>query len=1033
MQHEALDMFIRLKILFITVLIQVITGFSLHLFAQASRNAPDISVSYVNEKGDFFINQKLAYSFMLIPENSSVSTGFFVPENSGKKASVLPEGKHQFGFKLSNGEFVGRTIYVDGSAPESKVTFSRAKRFSNQQVVFYGKGLIVEFSATDELSGIAQTFYSINSGANFLWDKPVSGFKNDEVVELNFYSIDNVGNIETPKSRKFTVDVSAPDLKLSINGQNKSNVLNTASEIVLSASDNLSGVESIHYAYNSKQFSTYLNALALGQLKDGKHTLLYYATDKVGNVSDTLRYEFQLDSTSPQLTFSVGKPQYLKDNLYYITSSTPIQLKAEDAVSGVNQIRYSINNENETTYTQPVKITGESTSYLLSYFSTDNLGNVSNPELVKLFLDMNPPTTTFSFSTSYFKDQSLFVLQKGSKLKLESTDLESGVQTIFFRKKGQDFKPYTQEIELSQIGLVSFDFYAVDQTGNTESVQTVDIKVKAGEDNSLASKALRKMSESEDLKVIPTRKPSENLIKAGKLPLYFWISDSPSDTAKKYLIASMDSSVNVMSREKKNRDNVVSIQSKSYSGVYRYLTDTDAPKTTLSKNGAVETKQNGVTIFSGGLELSFKAEDGLSGVDKLMVSVDNAPLQEYKTPLKLFINEKPYTVSYFALDKTGNVEKVNTIEFQVDLTAPKTSAKILSNFSGNTFSPQTQISIEASDNLSGVKATYFRINNQEFKPYSESFELSSYRSVLESANTLEFYSIDFTGNKESVKKQLFKYDSSKPDVEILFNGTTIKNGNQVLTAKGTTFYYKNNNQQKELRSVYYQLNNDTRKLYVELVKIEQTSNFTLQFFIEDILGNSSSTERLQIIPDYNSPQTKLSFSGIYFQQDGKTLIGPQTKISLAATDAVSGVSASYIKVGNQSFSVYKTPEVVTQTGKIDLSWYSVDKLNNKETVQSISVDADNQKPIITVLVDGKEVDENANEIKLNKQSIIVISAKDLQTEIKAIEYKLNSNTFVPYLRALTGFEVGKVKRLQIRSTDILGNENLITFELTVSQ
>ena len=62
------------------------------------------------------------------------------------------------------------------------------------------------------------------------------------------------------------------------------------------------------------------------------------------------------------------------------------------------------------------------------------------------------------------------------------------------------------------------------------------------------------------------------------------------------------------------------------------------------------------------------AVDDNTGINKIYYKIDNEQ-KEYTTPLKFFIDGQ-YVLEYWAIDKAGNTENTNTIEFIVDNTPP---------------------------------------------------------------------------------------------------------------------------------------------------------------------------------------------------------------------------------------------------------------------------------------------------------------------------------------------------------------------------
>jgi len=67
----------------------------------------------------------------------------------------------------------------------------------------------------------------------------------------------------------------------------------------------------------------------------------------------------------------------------------------------------------------------------------------------------------------------------------------------------------------------------------------------------------------------------------------------------------------------------------------------------------------------------------------------------------------------------------------------------------------------ANDNLTGVKATYYRIDGGNWTKYSSQFMISS-----EGEHLIEYYSIDNVLNHKRIKNITINIDKTKPSVEI---------------------------------------------------------------------------------------------------------------------------------------------------------------------------------------------------------------------------------------------------------------------------
>ncbi len=83
-----------------------------------------------------------------------------------------------------------------------------------------------------------------------------------------------------------------------------------------------------------------------------------------------------------------------------------------------------------------------------------------------------------------------------------------------------------------------------------------------------------------------------------------------------------------------------------------------------------------------------------------------------------------------------------------------------------------EVTLNATDDISGVNVTFYRINEDVWIKYSEPFLLENEGYYL-----IEFYSIDNVGNKEEVKSTEVQVDKTKP--EILLHWEAYQDGGKI--------------------------------------------------------------------------------------------------------------------------------------------------------------------------------------------------------------------------------------------------------------
>ncbi|GAF93849.1 unnamed protein product, partial [marine sediment metagenome] len=186
-----------------------------------------------------------------------------------------------------------------------------------------------------------------------------------------FYSIavDVFGNIEEPPSTADTstcIDTVLPVTTIAFDGTMGGDgwYVSTVT-VTLSATDELSGIESIWYKLDSGYEAVYSVPFTVS--KEGEHTVKYYSFDKAGNREVTKSADFKIDKTPP---ITLRKFEGFIGIEGWFVSDVIVTLSATDARSGVNYTMHKLNDGDWITYVEPFFVT-EDGDYTLYYYSVD--------------------------------------------------------------------------------------------------------------------------------------------------------------------------------------------------------------------------------------------------------------------------------------------------------------------------------------------------------------------------------------------------------------------------------------------------------------------------------------------------------------------------------------------------------------------------------------------------------------------------------------------------------------------------------------
>ena len=206
--------------------------------------------------------------------------------------------------------------------------------------------------------------------------------------------------------------------------------------------------------------------------------------------------------------------------------------------------------------------------------------------------------------------------------------------------------------------------------------------------------------------------------------------------------------------------------------------DTVAPSTTESM-----TSIKGKNGFSTAVTMTLTATDATSGVEATYYTINGGQPNLYGGPTAL--PDGNLNVTYYSVDVAGNQETAKSFSAKVDSTPPVTTPAITGTAGLNGYyRSAVSVKLKATDNVSGVSATYYRIGTSgSFIKYQPGVTVISF--TTQGSHTITYYSVDFAGNKEPVSTTTIKIDSVAPPVTIttLTPATVVSD---IVTAAGTS-------------------------------------------------------------------------------------------------------------------------------------------------------------------------------------------------------------------------------------------------------
>ncbi|MYL49335.1 hypothetical protein GLV98_07550 [Halobacillus litoralis] len=563
---------------------------------------------------------------------------------------------------------------------------------------------------------------------------------------------------------------------------------------------------------------------------------------------------------------------------------------------------------------------------------------------------------------------------------LSATDEEAGIKKVEYRINEGNWIEYTDAFEISQEGEVQLDYRSVDHAGNIEEIQTEIIKIDktspvtttseipSGWGNEEIELSLTARDESSGVSSIEYR------MNEGEWTAY----DTPItiDEEGKHVIEY---------RSTDQAGNQEEIQTADVN------LDFGSPATTMSSVSDEWHKSN--------VEVTLSSSDGLSGVSRTEYRVNEEEWATYDTSI-LVEGEGSNKVEFRSIDHAGNVEATQSKVIKVDKTAPVTTVEEVPTDWSN---QDVELTLSSSDELSGVSSIEYKINDGEWKDYSDPIKLDQ-----EGSTTIEFRSIDNVGNVEGIQNETIKLDKTAPVTSV--NGVPEKWAN-----KTTEITLTSKDQWSGVATIEYRMNEGEWTEYTGPITFQQQGENVIDYRSVDTAGNVEEFKSLTVKYDDHAPQTSAGDVGDKWQNSG-------IEISLSSTDPLSGVAKTEYRINEGEWKEYTTPVLIDEEGSHTLDYRSIDHAGNEEEVKSINVKLDSTAPDTAMSTEKRDGDME-----------VTLSSSDALSGVSKTEYRINQGEWKEYNSAILLSEEG-THTVDYRTIDYAGNvEAIQSTEVTIDK
>ncbi|MEU4606332.1 PxKF domain-containing protein [Kribbella sp. NPDC023972] len=822
-------------------------------------------------------------------------------------------------------------INVDKTAPVLNGSFSTG---------WHTDDVVVTWSCTDARSGVAVAPK----------DDAVTGEGSN--LSSTATCTDKAGNTATKTVSGIKIDRTAPSTTVAVPAPLESGWYADAVKVKLTGHDTLSGIGATYYRVDNGEVKLYDGEFDFAT--KGEHTISYWSKDAAGNTENAAGNSITLKIDGIAPSTAVINPISPASG-WFVTSGIPVAFKATDAESGIGATYYQIDGGDQQTYGEQFTADLSTGNHTITYWSVDLAGNAEAKKTTEVKVDTVPPVITGSRTPAA---NTYGWTNTDVNVSFTCTDAGSGLAAVDCGPNakvsdegaGQKVVGTTQDVagntNSATVDNIDIDKTAPSLTGapttpaNGAGWYKSDVKVHwtgtdtlagidpltqpddstvVGEGNNLGAsaeisdKAGNKGTGSvSEVKIdrtapvvtgAPTTNPNGDGWYRGQVVVDFKCADNLSGVA----VCPTSKSISTDgANQSVTSDPATDVAGNDSAGktVGGINIDSKAPSTVANnKCTAVNDWCTGATAD---VVLTATDQAGLSGVKEVHYKVDGGDEQvaagATKTVTVPLDGSGKAAVTYWSVDKAGNVEAQNSVALKWDNIAPTVTHTVAPTPNADGWNKSdTTVTFNATDDDKGSGVATVT------KPVTVDTETAG-QDVDGSAT-------DTAGNV-GTDKVTVKLDKTAPSITgAIVSGTTGNNGWYVGPVK-----------------VHFTCNDNLSGLVTCTDDVTLTDNGTnsASGTATDKAGNSATTTVSGIKIDQTRPTT----SAVVAEQPESGWYAEAVLVTLTGHDQVSGVAGTYYRVDDGEAQLYDRAFNFDTVGTHTITYWSVDVAGNVENAGS---------------------------------------------------------------------------------------------------
>jgi hypothetical protein len=346
--------------------------------------------------------------------------------------------------------------------------------------------------------------------------------------------------------------------------------------------------------------------------------------------------------------------------------------------------------------------------------------------------------------------------------------------------------------------------------------------------------------------------------------------------------------------------------------VETFVIDTTPPESIYNVVGITDA---GVISLS--TKIYLKITDNIVGTAKTFYRFDEQEWRNYRPESVLPLQDLKdgnHTLQFYSIDHLKNTEEIQSFSFYLDRTAPIMSADVLGDrfIVGDQvyFSGRTKLKLTAVDNKSGVKQTWYSIDNGEFQQYDQPFYLPSQSGL----HIIRYFAEDNAGNEGVEGSSSARFDEYKhnvsavyvdltgPRLSFKYEGKTFQKGNLTFISAKTNIRLSATDSESGVQKITYKPVGEGAEIdYSSPFNITQSGKQELEIIGYDNVNNRNVI-KTEFSVDADPPSLFYHFSTVPIEGDAYP---SYSKIFLGAQDGQTDCQTIYYSINGEPKKAYQ--------------------------------------------------------------------------------------------------------------------------------